>query len=100
MVGRPAPQRQARRLPEPHPEPAPARSLKICVVMPAFGAEKTLERTYRDLPLDWVDEIILVDDASRDRTVEIARLLGIRTVVHPRNRGYGGNQKTSYPPAL
>lgn len=68
--------------------------------MPAFNAERTLERTYRDLPLDWVDDVLLVDDASRDRTVEMARTLGIRTVVHPRNRGYGGNQKTCYRVAL
>jgi len=68
--------------------------------MPAYNAEKTLDRTYRDLPLDWVDDIVLVDDASRDRTVEISRRLGLYTVVHPRNRGYGGNQKTCYAEAL
>lgn len=68
--------------------------------MPAYNAERTLERTYRDLPLDWVDDVVLVDDASRDRTVEIARGLGLHTVVHPRNRGYGGNQKTCYREAL
>jgi len=82
------------------PPPAPARTRKVCVVMPAYNAEKTLERTYRDLPLDWVDDIILVDDASRDRTVEISRSLGLHTLVHPRNRGYGGNQKTCYREAL
>jgi glycosyltransferase involved in cell wall biosynthesis len=87
-------------MPVPRPEPSPNRSLKICVVMPAFNAERTLERTYRDLPLDWVDDVLLVDDASRDRTVEVARTLGIHTVVHPRNRGYGGNQKTCYRVAL
>jgi len=68
--------------------------------MPAYRAEKTIERTYRDLPLDWVDDIVLVDDASEDRTVEIAAALGIHTLVHPRNRGYGGNQKTCYREAL
>jgi glycosyltransferase involved in cell wall biosynthesis len=68
--------------------------------MPAYNAEKTLERTYRDLPLDWVDDVVLVDDASRDRTVEIARALGLHTLVHPRNCGYGGNQKTCYREAL
>jgi glycosyltransferase involved in cell wall biosynthesis len=85
---------------EPYPRLATARTEKICVVMPAYFAEKTLERTYRDLPLEWVDDIILVDDASRDRTVEIARSLGLHTLVHPRNRGYGGNQKTCYREAL
>lgn len=68
--------------------------------MPAYNAEKTLVRTYEDLPADWVDDIILVDDASRDRTVEISRSLGLHTIVHPRNRGYGGNQKTCYAAAL
>jgi glycosyltransferase involved in cell wall biosynthesis len=85
---------------EPHPHLASARTKKICVVMPAYFAEKTLERTYRDLPLDWVDDIVLVDDASRDRTVEISRSLGLHTLVHLRNRGYGGNQKTCYREAL
>jgi glycosyltransferase involved in cell wall biosynthesis len=68
--------------------------------MPAYNAERTLERTYRDLPLDWVDDIILVDDASRDRTVEVAHRLGLHTLVHAHNRGYGGNQKTCYGEAL
>jgi glycosyltransferase involved in cell wall biosynthesis len=68
--------------------------------MPAYNAERTLERTFNDLPMDWVDDVILVDDASRDRTVEVARRLGIHTLVHPQNRGYGGNQKTCYREAL
>ena len=68
--------------------------------MPAYNAEKTLERTWRDLPMDWVDDVVVVDDASSDRTVEVARGLGIHTLVHPRNRGYGGNQKTCYREAL
>jgi glycosyltransferase involved in cell wall biosynthesis len=68
--------------------------------MPAYNAEKTLERTYHDLPMEWVDDVILVDDASRDATVEVARRLGIHTLVHPENRGYGGNQKTCYREAL
>jgi glycosyltransferase involved in cell wall biosynthesis len=68
--------------------------------MPAYNAEKTLERTYADVPKECVDDIILVDDRSRDRTVEIARGLGIHTVAHERNRGYGGNQKTCYATAL
>jgi len=76
------------------------RAQKICVVMPAYNAEKTLERTFHDLPLEWVDDVVVVDDASRDRTVEVARALGLHVVVHPRNRGYGGNQKTCYREAL
>jgi glycosyltransferase involved in cell wall biosynthesis len=79
---------------------APRRTQKICVVMPAYNAEKTLERTYHDLPMAWVDDIILVDDGSRDRTVELSRSLGLHTLVHPQNRGYGGNQKTCYREAL
>jgi glycosyltransferase involved in cell wall biosynthesis len=78
----------------------PARSKKVIVVMPAYNAEKTLQRTLDDIPRDWVDEIILVDDRSRDRTVEIARRLGLRVFVHERNKGYGGNQKTCYREAL
>ena len=68
--------------------------------MPAYNAEKTLERTLADLPMEWVDDIVVVDDASRDRTVEIARGLGLHVLVHPKNRGYGGNQKTCYREAL
>ena len=68
--------------------------------MPAYNAERTLEKTYHDVPRDSVDDIILVDDASRDRTVEIAHSLGVHVVVHPRNRGYGANQKTCYRTAL
>ena len=68
--------------------------------MPAYNAEQTLEKTYHDVPRDSVDDIILVDDASRDRTVEIAHRLGVHVVVHPRNRGYGANQKTCYRTAL
>ncbi|GAB3713187.1 glycosyltransferase family 2 protein [Spirosoma flavus] len=74
---------------------------KVVVVMPAYRAALTLERTYREIPLDLVDEVILVDDASPDNTVEIARQLGIRHVIrHDQNRGYGGNQKTCYAKAL
>lgn len=76
------------------------RAQKVCVVMPAYNAEKTLERTLADLPMEWVDDIVVVDDASRDRTVELARSLGLHVVVHPKNRGYGGNQKTCYREAL
>ncbi|MCX7929283.1 MAG: glycosyltransferase family 2 protein [Chlorobi bacterium] len=74
---------------------------KIVVVLPAYNAERTLERTYAEIPHHIVDEVILVDDASRDRTVDLARRIGIRhIVVHERNRGYGGNQKTCYRHAL
>ena len=74
---------------------------KIIVVMPAFHAGRTLEATWRELPHDIVDEVIVVDDSSRDATVEIARTLPhTRVAVHPQNRGYGGNQKTCYRLAL
>ncbi len=76
------------------------RDKKVIVVMPAYNAERTLERTLADIPRDWVDEIILVDDASRDGTVALARKLGLRVFVHETNRGYGGNQKTCYTEAL
>ena len=73
---------------------------KIVVVMPAYNAAKTLERTYREVPLDLVDEIVVTDDASSDDTVRVARELGLRTLVHQKNLGYGGNQKTCYGEAL
>jgi glycosyltransferase involved in cell wall biosynthesis len=76
------------------------RTKKVIVVMPALNAEKTLERTLDDIPRDWVDEIILTDDASRDGTVVLARKLGLRVFVHEKNRGYGANQKTCYREAL
>ena len=72
----------------------------IVVVMPAYNAQKTLEKTYSDIPKDMVSEIILVDDGSRDKTVELSRKLQIKTFVHPNNLGYGGNQKTCYWEAL
>lgn len=73
---------------------------KIIVVMPAYNAEKTLEMTYNDIPFDIVDDVILVDDASRDRTSEISRRIGIHTIIHEQNQGYGGNQKSCYRAAL
>ena len=73
---------------------------KIVVVMPAYRAEKTLQRTYEAVPRDVVDEVILTDDASDDATAAIARKLGIATFVHETNRGYGANQKTCYLEAL
>jgi glycosyltransferase involved in cell wall biosynthesis len=76
------------------------QSRKVVVVMPAYHAEKTIERTVAELPRDIVDEIIVVDDASTDRTAELSRRLGLRTLVHPHNLGYGGNQKTCYREAL
>ncbi|MEO0583113.1 MAG: glycosyltransferase family 2 protein [Bacteroidota bacterium] len=77
------------------------RGKKVVVVMPAYNAEKTLEVTYQEVPFDIVDEVILVDDQSRDNTYEKAQSLGIHEVIrHPQNRGYGGNQKTCYTAAL
>jgi len=74
---------------------------KVAVVLPAFNARQTLERTYREIPPDWVDEVILCDDASQDDTPALAKSLGIRElIVHPKNRGYGGNQKSLYRKAL
>lgn len=74
---------------------------KVIVVMPAYNAEKTLEQTYREIPMDIVDDIILVNDASKDNTVQEAERLGIRHIItHPQNRGYGGNQKSCYNKAL
>jgi glycosyltransferase involved in cell wall biosynthesis len=73
---------------------------KIVVVMPAYNAEKTLQKTYAEIPHDIVDHVILVDDQSQDHTVELSRRLGLTTVVHEQNRGYGGNQKTCYATAL
>jgi glycosyltransferase involved in cell wall biosynthesis len=73
---------------------------KVIIVMPAYNAAETLERTYRDIPSGAYDEIILVDDNSKDKTAEISRSLGIHTIVHTDNRGYGGNQKTCYTEAL
>lgn len=74
---------------------------KIVVVMPAYNAEKTLEQTYREIPFEIVDEVILTDDFSKDNTVQKARELGINHVIrHEKNKGYGGNQKTCYNKAL
>jgi len=74
---------------------------KIVIVLPAYNAEKTLEQTYNEIPFDIVDDIILVDDNSKDNTVEKARQLGIQYIIkHEINKGYGGNQKTCYNTAL
>lgn len=78
----------------------PRRDGRVIAVMPAYNAASTLEQTVADIPAGSVDEIILVDDGSRDDTVEIARRLGLTVIVHERNTGYGGNQKTCYRRAL
>jgi glycosyltransferase involved in cell wall biosynthesis len=75
-------------------------SPKIIAVMPAYNAEATLGRTLADIPKNSISEIILVDDCSRDRTVEVAESLGLTVIRHPQNTGYGGNQKTCYRAAL
>ena len=74
--------------------------MSVVVIMPAYNAAKTLEVTYASIPMNVVDKIILTDDVSQDETVEIARQLGLKTIIHVQNRGYGGNQKTSYLEAL
>lgn len=76
------------------------RSPKVIVIMPAYNAESTLEKTFRDIPMGSVDEVILTDDGSSDRTVEIAKNLGITVICHEKNSGYGANQKTCYDAAL
>jgi glycosyltransferase involved in cell wall biosynthesis len=73
---------------------------KLVVILPAYNAAKTLEKTWQEIPFEYVDDVVLVDDASRDNTVEEAERLGIKTIVHTDNRGYGGNQKTCYRAAL
>ena len=74
---------------------------KVAVVLPAYNAANTLEITYKEIPLDVVDEVILVDDASKDNTVEVGTKLGIKHIIsHQQNKGYGGNQKTCYTKAL
>ncbi len=73
---------------------------KVVAVLPAYNAEKTLEKTIKDIPAGSVDEIVLVDDCSKDGTVALSRRLGLTTIVHDRNKGYGGNQKTCYAEAL
>jgi glycosyltransferase involved in cell wall biosynthesis len=73
---------------------------KIVVIMPAYNAAKTLEKTYHDIPQGLAEEVILVDDQSQDKTVKIAKKLDLKVFVHPTNLGYGGNQKTCYREAL
>jgi glycosyltransferase involved in cell wall biosynthesis len=78
----------------------PSEKPRIIAVMPAYNAASTLERTLRDIPAGSVDQIILVDDCSRDNTVQIAESLGLTVIRHEKNTGYGGNQKTCYTRAL
>jgi glycosyltransferase involved in cell wall biosynthesis len=74
---------------------------KIIVVLPAYNAALTLEQTYKEIPFDIVDDVVLVDDASRDNTTEIGHKLGIKHIIrHDKNKGYGGNQKSCYKKAL
>lgn len=73
---------------------------KIIAAMPAYNAELTLEKTYRDIPKGVVDEVILCDDNSKDRTIDIAKSLGLTVLLHKKNKGYGANQKTLYNEAL
>ena len=73
---------------------------KIAVIMPAYNAEKTLEMTFGEISKNVVDKIILVDDKSSDKTIEVAKKLGITTIVHKNNLGYGANQKSCYIAAL
>jgi glycosyltransferase involved in cell wall biosynthesis len=82
------------------PDRNPPKPMKVIAVLPSYNAERTLERTVADIPRGLVNEILLVDDASQDRTVEIAKKLGLTVYEHPKNRGYGGNQKTCYEKAL
>jgi glycosyltransferase involved in cell wall biosynthesis len=85
-----------------HPtaEQMPKRKTRVIAVMPAYNAARTLPATLADMPAGSVDEILLVDDGSKDDTVKVARELGLTVIVHQKNRGYGGNQKTCYGEAL
>ncbi len=77
------------------------RGKKIVIVLPAYNAAKTLEKTYNEIPFDIVDDVVLVDDVSKDNTIEVAKKLGILHIVaHDKNKGYGGNQKSCYNKAL
>jgi glycosyltransferase involved in cell wall biosynthesis len=81
------------------PATTDAADPRVVIVMPAYNAAQTLERTYADIPHGIIDRIILVDDVSHDATVDIARQLGLDVIIHRQNRGYGGNQKTCYDAA-
>src|SRR6516162_9445135 len=88
------------RITRPESDRLPKRTSRVIAVMPAYNAERTLAATLADIPTGSVDEVILVDDGSTDRTVQVAREMGLTVIVHPQNRGYGGNQKTCYQEAL
>jgi glycosyltransferase involved in cell wall biosynthesis len=88
------------RILHPDSDVRPKRQHKIIAVMPAFNAESTLAATLADVPVGSVDEVILVDDGSTDRTAQVAREMGLTVIEHTQNRGYGGNQKTCYREAL
>ncbi|MFL5240504.1 MAG: glycosyltransferase family 2 protein [Gemmataceae bacterium] len=88
------------RITVPEGERVPQRTKKVIAVMPAYNAEQTVAATVADMPVGSVDEVILVDDVSKDRTAQIAREMGLTVIVHEKNKGYGGNQKTCYRHAL
>jgi glycosyltransferase involved in cell wall biosynthesis len=88
------------RILNPESDRPPKRQHKIVAVLPAYNAESTLAATLADIPVGSIDEVILVDDCSKDRTVQFARDMGLTVFEHPANRGYGGNQKTCYRHAL
>ena len=93
--------RQAAPLQAPAPEQRKSRSdLKVVITMPAYHAGSTVEKTLADIPREFAQHVILVDDASTDDTVDVAERLGLTVVSHTVNRGYGGNQKTCYETAL
>src|SRR5437899_8385100 len=78
------------------PSPNPGRKPFVVIVMPAYNAAKTLEDTFRRIPQGYYDEVIVVDDYSRDETTELARKLNLKAIGHPHRVDYGGNQKTCY----
>jgi len=84
----------------PEADHLPKRQHKVIAVLPAYNAERTLAATLADVPVGSIDEVLLVDDGSTDRTVQVAREMGLTVIEHPQNRGYGGNQKTCYQHAL
>jgi glycosyltransferase involved in cell wall biosynthesis len=84
----------------PESDRMPRRQHKVIAVLPAYNAESTLAATLADVPVGSIDEVLLVDDGSKDKTVQVAREMGLTVIEHPRNRGYGGNQKTCYRHAL